>query len=65
MTGRAGPTAALSLCKAYAIVTEGRYSQGDRPEGGTLCQEPGGQETQDPFWGARGKRGCDDNVIIY
>src|SRR5262249_10168436 len=60
-----GPPAALSLCKAYAIITEGRYSQRDRQEGGTLCQEPGGQEAQDPLWGARRKRGRDDNRPLY
>jgi len=37
----------------------------DRPEGGTLRQEPGGQQAQDPLWGARQKRARDDDMTLY
>jgi hypothetical protein len=37
----------------------------DRPEGGTLRQEPGGQEAQEPLGGARQKRVRDDDMTLY
>src|SRR5882724_5023739 len=51
--------------KRMPLSRRGGPARVDRPEGGTLRQEPGGQEAQDPLWGARQQRARDDDMTLY
>lgn len=65
MTGRAARLPPYPCAKHMPLSRREGTARVDGPEGCTLCQEPGGQEAQDPLWGARRKRGRDDNMTVY
>jgi hypothetical protein len=65
MTGRVARLPPCPCAKHMPLSRRGGTVRVDRPEGGTLRQEPGGQEAQDPLWGARQKRARDDDMTLY
>src|SRR5713101_4059660 len=65
MTGRAARLPPCPCAKHMPLSRRGGPARVDRPEGGTLRQEPGGQQAQEPLWGARQKRARDDDMTLY